>query len=144
MMTWMSAALVAAAMQSGGDLERPGVVSHVKVLSDRVADVSSLEAWKRSFLREGMSDREKALAAWKTVVTFQHQDSPPAEHVQASVQVQDAIKMFNVYGYAMCSNASAHVEQLSRYAGLEARGWAIHGHSVPEVRWNGAWHLLRL
>ena len=142
MMGWISAILVVTAAQSGGGPDRPGVVSHVKVLSDRVPDVSSLEAWKRTTLKEGMSDREKALAAWKTVVTFQHQDSPPAEHLQASVQVQDAIKVFNVYGYAMCSNASAHIAQLSRYAGLETRGWAIHGHSVPEVRWDGAWHLL--
>ena len=29
-----------------------GVVSHVKVLSDKVRDVSSMEAWKPSFIRE--------------------------------------------------------------------------------------------
>ena len=23
-----------------------------------------------------------------------------------------------------------------------ARGWAINGHSVPEVFWDGAWHML--
>lgn len=122
--------------------EQPGVVSRVKVVSDKVHDVSSLEAWKRSFIKEGMTDEEKALAVWKTVVMFQHQNSPPSEYLQQSVQVQDAIKLFNVYGYAMCSNASAHIEQLSRYLGFEARGWAINGHSVPEVKWDGAWHLL--
>src|SRR5437660_3714015 len=39
--------------------ERPpaavGVVSHIQVLSDKVPDVSSIEAWKRSFLKDGMS-----------------------------------------------------------------------------------------
>ena len=59
-----------------------GVVSHVKVLSDKVPDVSSLEAWKKSFLKEGMSDKEKALAVWRSVVMFQHQDIPPAEFLQ--------------------------------------------------------------
>jgi hypothetical protein len=56
--------------------------------------------------------------------------------------VQDPIKMFNVYGYSFCSVASADVEALARYAGLRARGWAINGHSVPEVDWDGAWHML--
>ena len=32
-----------------------GVVSHIKVLSDKVPDVSSLEAWKKSFIKDGMS-----------------------------------------------------------------------------------------
>lgn len=40
-----------------------GVVCNVKVLSDRVPDVSSMEAWQRSFIKPGMSDRDKALAA---------------------------------------------------------------------------------
>ncbi len=30
-----------------------GVVSHIKVLSDKVEDVSSLEAWKASFIKPG-------------------------------------------------------------------------------------------
>src|SRR2546430_7960619 len=47
--------------------EKPGVVSFVKVVSDKVPDVSSLEAWKSSFIKDGMSDQEKALTVWKTV-----------------------------------------------------------------------------
>ena len=35
-----------------------GVVSGVKVTTDKVADVSSLEAWKASFIKPGMSDEE--------------------------------------------------------------------------------------
>jgi len=119
-----------------------GVVSHVKVLSDKVPDVSSLEAWKRSFIREGMSDREKALAVWASVVSFQHQDNPPAEHLQLENTVLDAIKMFNVYGYSFCGVAASHVQSLARYAGLQARGWTIQAHVVPEVFWDGSWHLL--
>ncbi len=127
------------ARPNGGEVD---VVCRIKVLSDKVADVSSLEAWKRSFIRDGMSDEEKALAAWRTVASFQHQDSPPSEHLQQEENVQDAIKMFNVYGYGFCSMASAHVASLSRYAGLPARGWGINAHSVSEVQWDGAWHLL--
>ncbi len=119
-----------------------GVVSGVKVTTDKVADVSSLEAWKASFIKPGMSDEEKAMAAWRTVASFQHQDAPPLEYLTNEDTVCDPIKLFNVYGYGFCSMASAGVKSLSRYVGLEGRGWGINSHSVCEIRWNGAWHLL--
>jgi hypothetical protein len=123
------------------DSKTAGVVCNVKVLSDKVPDVSSMEAWKQSFLKPGMSDQEKALAAWRSVVMFQHQDNPPCEYLQNEGVVQDPIKMFNVYGYSFCSVASAEVEALARFAGLKARGWAINAHSVPEVYYDGGWHM---
>ncbi len=119
-----------------------GVVSHVKVLSGSVEDVSSLEAWKKTFIKPGMSEKEKALAIWQSVVKFQHQDLPPNEFLQAEGNVLDPIKMFNVYGYSYCSVASANVQALARHAGLPARGWTINQHVVPELFHDGAWHLL--
>jgi hypothetical protein len=130
-------------MAAAASVDKPvGVVCHVQVISDKVPDVSSLEAWKRAFIKDGMTDQEKALAAWRSTVCFQHQDAPPFEYLQSEGAVQDPIKIFNVYGYSFCSVASADVEALARYAGLRARGWAINGHSVPEVYWDGAWHML--
>lgn len=130
---------------SAGDTGSPspvGVVCHVKILSDKVADVSSIEAWQRSFLKEGMTDQAKALAAWRSTVMFQHQDDPPREYLQHEQVVQDPIKVFNVYGYSFCSVASGNIAALARHAGLKVRGWGINAHSVPEVYWNGAWHML--
>ncbi|MBU6400055.1 MAG: hypothetical protein KGS61_07035 [Verrucomicrobia bacterium] len=118
-----------------------GIVSHIKVLSDKVADVSSLEAWKQSFIGEDMTDEQKALAIWRSNVAFVYQDAPPLEFLQAGC-VHDAIKEFNVYGYGMCCCASARVAELARYVGLPARGWGLNGHSVPEVGWDNRWHLL--
>ncbi|HPD16908.1 MAG TPA: hypothetical protein PLE19_18325 [Planctomycetota bacterium] len=143
---WMLAlnsfAAACAAAAAGDAPKAVGIVSHVKVLSDKVEDVSSLDAWRKSFLRDTLSDRDKALAAWESVVRFQHQDAPPVEYLQMEDMVLDAIKMFNVYGYSMCGNAASHVQSLARAAGLEARGWTIQGHVVPEVLWDGKWHLL--
>jgi len=136
------ACLLLAPPTSATDETPVGVVCNVKVLSDKVADVSSMEAWQRSFLKPGMSDRDKALAAWRTTVMFQHQDTPPVEFLQHDGVVQDPIKLFNVYGYSFCSVACCDVAALARWAGLEARGWAINGHSVPEVAWGGSWHML--
>jgi hypothetical protein len=120
---------------------QPGVVSHVKVLSDKVEDVSSMDAWKKSFIKDGMSNDEKGKAIWTSVVKFRHQDSVPVELLQDG-GIMDAIKMFNVYGYNICYQESAHIMALARYIGMPARGWAINHHSVPEVFWDNSWHLL--
>lgn len=119
-----------------------GVVCRIKVVSDKVPDVSDLESWKKSFIKDGMTDEQKALAVWKTVRTFQHQDAPPVEHLQHEDVVQDPIKVFNIYGYGFCSMASCEVEALSRHVGLKAQGRIIFAHSVPEVFYDGGWHLL--
>lgn len=118
-----------------------GVVSHIQVLSDKVRDVSSLEAWKKSFLGGSMTDQEKALAVWRSVVMYRYQDTPPSEFRHEGC-VHDVLKTFHVYGYGMCCCASANIEQLARHAGLETRGQAIHAHSVPEVCYDKAWHML--
>lgn len=132
-------------LSTGGDGLRPeevGVVGPIKLCSDKVPDISDLEAWAKSFLRPGMTDEEKALAVWKTVRTFQHQEIPPVEHLQHEEAVHDPLKVFHVYGYGLCSMASCAVEALARYAGLQARGRIIRNHSVPEVFYDGGWHLL--
>ena len=119
-----------------------GVVSNIKVLSDRVPDVSSLEAWKKSFIKEGMSDKEKALAIFNTEVTFQQADAPPMEYLQREDSVLDPIKLFNVYGYTLCSVSSANMMCLARYVGLPARDFTIQNHVVPEFFYDGGWHML--
>jgi len=77
-----------------------GVVSHIKVLSDKVADVSSLEAWKNSFIKPGMTDDQKVVTLWKSSVSFVYQDAPPIEFLHEGC-VHDTIKSFNVYGPAV-------------------------------------------
>jgi hypothetical protein len=119
-----------------------GVVSHIKIVSDKIEDVSSFDAWKKSFIKDGMTDEQKAMAIWTTVVKFRHQDSPPNEFLGNEDNVHDPIKTFNVYGYGMCCCASSNIEALSRGIGLQSRGWGINNHSVPEVFFNDAWHLL--
>jgi len=98
-----------------------GVVCNIKVISDKVPDVSSLEAWRRSFIKPGMSDEEKALAIWRSVVIFRHQDSPPKEFLEGDGCVHDPIKVFNVYGYNMCCCAASNIAALARFVGLPAR-----------------------
>ena len=42
----------------------------------------------------------------------------------------------------MCCCAAADIEGLARYIGMPARGRIINNHSVPEVWYDDAWHLL--
>jgi len=125
-----------------GAQENVGVVSHVQVLSDRVKDVSSLEAWKKSYIRDDMTDKDKALAIWETLVAHQYQDTPPCEFLNNENTVQDAIKMFNVYGYSFCGVAANEIASLARYLGLKCRISTIVAHVLPEIEWNGQWHML--
>lgn len=138
--------VVAATLISIGQLaaqeNAPAVVCNVKVLSDKVKDVSSLDAWKKSYIKDSMSDREKALAIWEFLVGHQRQDSPPREYLQRQNEVCDALKIANVYGYSYCSVAGGEISSLARYCGLKARGWNIMGHCVPEVSWKDSWHML--
>lgn len=138
----VAAIVLAAGVAAPAAEPAAGVVCNVKVLSDKVPDVSSLAAWKKAFIRDGMTEKEKALAVWQSVVTFQHQDGPPLEFLQAENTVLDTIKIFNVYGYSFCGVAASHVETLGRYAGLKVRGWTICAHVVPDVMWDAKWHLL--
>lgn len=130
-------------MKTGpADPAKVGIVCHVKVVSDKVPDMTNLETWKKAYIKEGMTDEQKALAVWKTVRTYQHQEAPPVEFLHNEDAVQDPFKIFNVYGYSLCSIASCDILCLARSVGLQARGRIINAHSVPEVYWDGAWHLL--
>lgn len=122
--------------------KRVGVVCNIKVVSDKIPDVSSLEAWRQSFIKPNMSDEEKALAIWRSVVMFRHQDSPPKEFVEGDGCVHDPIKVFNVYGYNMCCCSASNIAALARFIGFPARIWTIRAHLVPEVQWDGKWHML--
>jgi hypothetical protein len=120
-----------------------GIVSRVKVVSNRVADVSSLAAWKASFIKDGMSDEQKAIAIFDSVVGFLHHAHPAKEYLLGEQPcVHDPIKAFNVYGYGFCCCTAGFMEALARSIGMEARGWSGPGHQYPELRFADGWHML--
>ena len=118
-----------------------GVVSHIKVISDKVEDVTTLADWKKTYITDGMSDQDKAIAIWKSVVKYRHQTAPPQENIQMGGCAHDPMKTIHVYGYGQCCCASSNIEGLARFVGLKGRGRIINHHSVPEVGYNNEWHL---
>ena len=123
--------------------EPVGVVSNVKVVSDKVEDVSSVEALLKSVIKEGMTGEQKALALWNVVVKFRHHDASPREYAcQNNPCPADAIKVFNTYGYCAGSLAHPCFVQLLRAAGLQARGWTLFRWGGTEAFYDGGWHYL--
>jgi hypothetical protein len=118
-----------------------GRLNNLKVLSDKVDDVTTVENILKSFVMPGMSQDERAKSLWKAAVRYRHQTAPPNEYLAADWEAHDPVKLFNVYGYCMCCCASALIESLNRLDGREARGRILNGHSVPEVRYDGGWHM---
>jgi hypothetical protein len=116
-------------------------VNNLKVLSDKVDDVTTVENVLKSFVKPGMSDRERARAIWTATVKYRHQAPPPDECLAADWEAHDPVKVFNVYGYCMCCCSTALIAALNRADGREARGRILDGHSVPEVRYGDAWHM---
>jgi hypothetical protein len=122
-----------------------GIVSHLNLVSDKSPDISSLEAWKKSYITDSMSEQDKAIAIFNTLVRYRHQANPPKEYLtseEASGHVHDPLKSFHVYGYGQCCCAASEVIGLAQYLGLEARGRDISRHSVPEICYAGGWHLV--
>jgi hypothetical protein len=118
-----------------------GRVNQLKVLSDRVDDVTTVENIVKSFAKPGMSQQDRAQALWTAVVKYRHQTSAPYEHLASDWEAHDPVKIFNVYGYCMCCCSSALVEALNREDGRQARGRILNGHSVPEVYYRNGWHM---
>ena len=122
-----------------------GVVSHINLVSDKSPDISTLEAWKKSFITEGMSEQDKAIAIFNTIVRYRHQANPPKEYLSSEMaggHVHDPLKNYHVYGYNQCCCAAAQVQGLGRYLGLKTRGRPITVHSVAEVLCDGQWSLV--
>jgi hypothetical protein len=131
-----------ASMASAQERDRAGGRGNqLKVLSDKIDDVTTVENIVRSFVRPGMTDQGRAEVLWRAVVKYRHQTAPPNEHLAGDWEAHDPVKIFNVYGYCMCCCCSALVEALNREDGREARGRILNGHSVPEVRYGDAWHM---
>jgi hypothetical protein len=121
--------------------EQGGRINQLKVLSDKIDDVTTVENIIRSFVKLGMTDQKRAEALWRAVAKYRHQTTPPNEYLAGDWEAHDPVKIFNVYGYCMCCCCSAIVEALNREDGRESRGRILSGHSVPEVWYGNNWHM---
>jgi hypothetical protein len=137
----LAAATASVHAQSADRSSGGGRVNQLKVLSVKIDDVTTVENIVKSFTRRGMSDQDRSAALWRAIVKYRHQTAPPNEYLASDWEAHDPVKIFNVYGYCMCCCCSALVSALNREDGRQARGRILNGHSVPEVWYQGGWHV---
>jgi hypothetical protein len=105
-------------------------------LSNGRNDFRTLQEMAAGALRPGMTDREKAVALWRLQTTHRfHASSTDAE-------VNDPVKVFNVYGYTTCGDDSICLAGLWRTAGFKVRPARTVGHCITQVHFDGRWNLL--
>src|ERR1051325_7580900 len=100
-----------------GQTGRGGRINGLKVLSDKIDDVTTPEAILKSFVKPGMTDEQRSKALWTAAVRYRHQTAPPNEFLADDWEAHDPIKLFNVYGYCMCCCCTSIIESLNRLDG---------------------------
>jgi hypothetical protein len=85
-----------------------------------------------------MSDGDRAMAIWSFLKESRYHDEPAAD----GLETHDPVRYLNAYGYGFCDDSATSLMLLAEAAGLKARVWGIYGHVVPEVYFDGAWHML--
>src|ERR1700730_958633 len=74
---------------AGGDPVGQGLrLNNLKVLSDKIDDVTTAENILKSFSKPKMSDAERSKALWTAVVKYRHQSAPPDEQLAADWEAQ--------------------------------------------------------
>jgi hypothetical protein len=87
-------------------------------------------------VKPGMTDREKAIALWRLQTTHRFHAGT------GDNEVNDPVKVFNVYGYTTCGNDSICLAGLWRAAGLQVRPARCVGHCISQAYFDGRWNLL--
>ncbi len=100
-------------------------------LSNGRNDFRSVKEIVAGALRAGMSDREKAIALWRVQTTHRF------HACTGDNEVNDPVKVFNVYGYTTCGNDSICLAGLWRDGGLPGAPGPLRGalHFAGPVRW---------
>jgi len=82
------------------------------------------------------TDRDKARAIWE----FQRNHRFHA--CTWDTECDDAVKVYNIYGYTLCGNDANVISDLWKAAGLKTRQGYPVGHVVAEAFYDGEYHLL--
>jgi hypothetical protein len=83
-----------------------------------------------------MTDAEKARAI------YEHLRHQRFHATTGDLEVRDPVKLYNIYGYALCGDNAPALMDLWRVAGLKVRRGFLTGHCISEVWYEGDWHVL--
>jgi len=122
-----------------------GVVSaqivNPRITTDASVDTFSAETIGAQITTPEMTDEQKAVACWKFMLDHFYHWTPVREP-DSTKDTWDVAKLINSYGYGPCFVNAPVLSGLWTACGFETRCWTITGHSIPEVKYGGAWHML--
>ncbi len=113
-------------------------VYNLKVVTDASPDYTDMDSLVHSITSNWKTDAEKcwALFYWNHIA--RRQTNPMILHGMAET---DPIMQFNDYGYTMCSTISGINCSIWQYMGYKVKYYDVSMHTVPEVFYDGKYHM---
>ena len=115
-----------------------GEVCNVKVVTDASPDYSDMGSMIHSITARWPSPEEKCWAMFYWNHIARRQTIPMDLH---GLECTDPIRQFNDYGYTMCSTIAGINCSIWDAMGYPVKFWDIALHTVPEVQYDGRWHM---
>jgi hypothetical protein len=113
-------------------------VCNIKVVTDASPDYSDMESMIHSITARWPSPAQKCWALFYWNHLARRQTMPMNLH---GLECTDPIRQFNDYGYTMCSTVAGINCGIWDVLGYPVKFWDISLHTVPEVRYDGRWHM---
>lgn len=115
-----------------------GAVYSVKVVTDATPDYYDMDSMIHSITANWPSPARKCWAMFYWNHIARRQTSPMILH---GLECTDPIRQFNDYGYTMCSTVAGINCSIWDAMGYPVKFWDIALHTVPEVQYEGRWHM---
>ncbi len=113
-------------------------VCNIKVVTDASPDYSDMESMIHSITAQWASPAQKCWAMFYWNHIARRQTNPMNLH---GLECTDPIRQFNDYGYTMCSTVAGINCGIWDAMGYSVKFWDISMHTVPEVQYDGRWHM---
>lgn len=113
-------------------------VCNLKIVTDASPDYTDMESLIHSVTAKWPTTVEKLYAMYWWNHVARRQCTPMTLH---GMELTDPIMQFNDYGYTMCSTIAGINNGIWHNMGLNVRFWDIAVHTVPEVEYDGKWHM---
>ncbi|MEN6345034.1 MAG: hypothetical protein ABFE16_06975 [Armatimonadia bacterium] len=130
--------VVIAGLALGAAVVAPAQVCNLRVVTDASPDYSDMDSMIRSITGRWEAPADKCWALWYWNHLARRQTAPIQLHGLACT---DPIRQFNDYGYTMCSTIAGINCSIWDAMGFGTKYWDISLHTVPEVEYDGAWHM---
>jgi hypothetical protein len=113
-------------------------VHNLKVVTDASPDYHDIESLIHSITAKWDTPAEKCWAIFYWNHIARRQTNPMILH---GLECADPIRQFNDYGYTMCSTIAGVNCAIWDAMGYPVKFWDVTLHTVPEVKYDGRWHM---